>query len=142
MVRRMRESVDFPTPPGQARGAAPMEFRDEHLLESLTVATPEQLDALPFGVVRMDLHGIVDGYNRFESDLSGLSAERVVGKPFFEQVAPCTNNYMVAERFAEDSLDEQLDYVFTYRMKPTKVRLRLLKASPSAEHQYLLVEKS
>ena len=47
---------------------------------------------------------------------------------------------MVAARFEEESLDEQLDYVFTYRMKPTKVRLRLLK-SPLAEHQYLLVEK-
>jgi photoactive yellow protein len=118
-----------------------MEFRDEHLLEALNAATPEQLDALQFGVVRMDLHGVVDGYNRFESNLSGLSVDRVVGKPFFEQVAPCTNNYMVAERFAGDSLDEQIDYVFTYKMKPTKVRLRLLKSSPSAEHRYLLVEK-
>ena len=79
-------------------------------------------------------------YNRFESNLSGLPVDRVVGKHFFEQVAPCTNNYLVAERFLEEPLDEQLDYVFTYRMKPTKVRLRLLK-SPSAEHQYLLVEK-
>ena len=117
-----------------------MEFRDDNILEVLNGATPEQLDTLPFGVVKMDHAGVVANYNRFESDLSGLLPSRVVGKQFFEQVAPCTNNFMVAARFEEESLDEQLDYVFTYRMKPTKVRLRLLK-SPLAEHQYLLVEK-
>jgi len=42
-------------------------------------------------------------------------------------VGPCTNNYLVAQRFLDcDELDEQLDYVFTFRMAPTPVRLRML----------------
>ena len=87
----------------------------------------------------MDHKGVVTNYNRFESNLSGLSTERVVGKQFFVQVAPCTNNYMVAARFDEESIDDEIEYVFTYKMKPTKVRLRLLK-SPGSDHQYVLVE--
>lgn len=48
---------------------------------------------------------------------------------------------MVAEKYqTKQAIDEQLDYVFTYRMEPTKVRLRLL-AAPASDHQYLLVEK-
>jgi len=48
---------------------------------------------------------------------------------------------MVAERFiSERELDATLDYVFTLRMKPTPVKLRLLK-SASADHMYLLVKR-
>jgi len=125
----------------QTREALAPNFRAADILVDLADATADQLDDLPFGVVRMDRLGIVADYNRFESNLSGLPPDRVIGKHFFEQIAPCTNNFMVASRFGEDSLDEQLDYVFTYKMKPTKVRLRLLK-SPASGHQYLLVEKT
>ncbi len=99
-----------------------MNFGDENILDELALADAEQLDALPFGVVRMDLHGVVVNYNRSESELSGLPPARVIGREFFEQVAPCTNNFLVAERFKEDSVDDQIDYVFTFKMKPTKVR--------------------
>ncbi len=118
-----------------------MNFNDLDLLDQLDQATREQLDQLPFGVVRMNTSCAVVDYNTYESALSGLSPDRVVGKHFFEEVALCTNNYMVSERFTEHSLDHQLDYIFTFRMKPTKVRLRLLK-SPTSEYQYLLVQKN
>jgi hypothetical protein len=48
---------------------------------------------------------------------------------------------MVAHRFqTEPVLDEIVDYVFTFRMAPTPVRLRLLKR-PGARFAYLVVEK-
>jgi photoactive yellow protein len=118
-----------------------MQFGDKALLAALDAADRAALDALGFGVVRMDREGKVVAYNRSESELSGLSPERVIGRPFFTDVAPCTNNFMVAHRYEEaEALDETIDYVFTFRMRPTKVRLRLLK-SPGAPHMYLLVER-
>ena len=101
----------------------------------------QPLDDLPFGLIRLDdAHRIV-AYNRFESELSGLTPAKVLGRSFFEEVAPCTNNFMVAEKFRNsEKLDEELDYVFTYRMKPTAVRLRLLKRRGGA-FEYLLVRK-
>jgi len=84
----------------------------------------------------------VTSYNRFESALSGMPPEKVVGKNFFTEVAPCTNNFLVATRFeTESSLDDIVDYVFTYRMSPTKVRLRLLKDA-AAGWKFLCVEKA
>lgn len=119
-----------------------MKFDSPDLLTELENATTDALDTADFGAVRMKADGAVLAYNAYESGLSGLSPEGVVGKNFFTQVAPCTNNFMVAERYqAAAALDAMLDYVFTYKMKPTKVRLRLLKRAGAAE-QYLLAVKA
>ena len=93
-----------------------------------------------FGIIVMSGTGNVEAYNAFESQVAGLSASRVIGLNFFSDVAPCTNNFMVAGRYEEATqLDEIIPYVFTLRMKPKRVRLRLLK-SPQARFFYLLVQ--
>jgi photoactive yellow protein len=115
-------------------------FDDTDLLERLEAADDATLDAAPFGVVAMTEDGVVTSYNAAESRLSGLTPARVVGRHFFSAVAPCTNNFMVAHRFeTEPALDAFVDYIFTLRMQPTKVRLRLLK-QPGRRRNYLVVE--
>lgn len=117
-------------------------FTSPDLMALLSSATPEEVNEAAFGVVTMNTSGMVEGYNVAECGLSGLSADRVRGRNFFIDVAPCTNNFMVAERFGtSEALDEFVDYVFTFRMNPTRVRLRLLK-SPGMAHQYLVVERA
>ena len=114
-------------------------FDSPTLIEHLEALDGPGLDALPFGVIAMDTAGMVTAYNRFEAALSGLSPERVLGRSFFDTVAPCTNNFMVAHRYeTEPSLDSVIDYVFTLRMRPRKVQLRLLKR-PGAKAMYLAV---
>jgi len=118
-----------------------MQFEDSAGLTQLEAMSTDKLDDLEFGVVRMRVDGEVVGYNLWESRLAGLSKERVLTRNFFSDVAPCTNNYLVAERFMnEPELDSTLDYIFTLRMKPTAVKLRLLR-SPTANHMYLLVKR-
>ncbi len=118
-----------------------MNIDDSSLLDDLEKADIRALDAADFGIVRMQTDGTVIAYNAYESRLSGLSSAGVMGKCFFTEVAPCTNNFMVAERFTEPGeLDAEVDYVFTYRMKPTKVRLRLLRRVEATE-QYLVTLK-
>jgi photoactive yellow protein len=103
-------------------------FDEPGLLDRLELADEATLDQLPFGVVAMTDNGVVEVYNATESRLSGLSPNKVAGRHFFSAVAPCTNNFMVAQRFeTETELDAVINYVFTLRMQPTKVRLRLLK---------------
>lgn len=115
-----------------------MDFADVNIMNELEAISESAIDRLPYGVITMKKDGIVVHYNTTESTLAGLSPERVVGLDFFTDVAPCTNNYMVAGRYEEDELDETLDYVFTLRMKPTPVKLRLLKSGAHAQ-QYMLV---
>lgn len=119
---------------------AGLRFDDTGLLDALEGGLLTDLDGLGFGLIVMDRNATVVGYNAFESRLSGLPAEQVLGRNFFIDIGPCTNNYLIAERYgADEDLDEQLDYVFTYRMAPTPVRLRLLARRGSAR-QYLAVQ--
>lgn len=118
-----------------------LDFEAADLLAALEAQDEAALDRAGFGVVAMAPDTTVVAYNRYERELSGLSPDKVVGRAFFRHVAPCLNNFLVAERFRlHDRLDEYVDYVFTLRMKPTPVRLRLLKA-PWARRQYMLVQR-
>jgi len=118
-----------------------MNFEDTASLTPLEAMSAAELDALAFGVVRMRADGEVVAYNAWESKMAGLLKERVLARNFFSDVAPCTNNYLVADRFlGEPELDATLDYIFTLRMKPTPVKLRLLR-SAGADHMYLLVRR-
>lgn len=116
-------------------------FEDPDLAKRLDAASETELDALTFGVIGFNADGEVETYNAFESAAAGLSMTRVLGRHLFDEVAPCMNNYLVAQRFEEEeTLDEVLPYVLTLRMRPTSVRLRLLKW-PGGRLRYLLVER-
>ena len=115
------------------------------LAQVLDASSQEQIDQLDFGVIGFNADANVQRYNAFESQAAGLSPQRVLGEPLFTNVAPCLNNFMVAQRF-EDALadgaelDETIDYVLTLRMRPIKVKLRLLAGANSGT-RYVLVHR-
>jgi photoactive yellow protein len=101
---------------------------------------PAAYDALDFGLVAMDLDGNVLAYNRLEAQYAGLDPRKVRGLNFFTDVAPCTNNYLVSGRFDDEALlDDMIDYVFTVKLRPTPVKLRLLK-DERIRRQYVAVK--
>ncbi len=141
----MSTSTAFPDLQGSEQGKTgsvfPHLFTDPGLFDWLILATAVELDALAFGVIAMTLDGTVEAYNLAESKLAGLTPERVVGKNFFTNVAPCTNNFMVAHRFqTERELDAVIDYVLTLRMTPKKVHMRLLRRH-DASRMFLIIQR-
>jgi photoactive yellow protein len=119
--------------------ARELDFDDADLRVRLDALSPAELDEVPFGVIAFNADNRVVGYNQYEADRAGISAERVLRRDLFVDVAPCTNNYLVAQRYLDEPhLDEQLDYVFTFKMAPTPVRLRLL-GEAGASRRYLVV---
>ena len=135
---------DGPAPrPGASaddgRRAKLPEFTDAGLLDILDGLPVGAFDGLEFGLVTMTRDGTVIGYNAEESQLSGLSPERVIGRHFFSDVGPCTDNPIVAGRYGpEDRLDHRMNYVFTFHMQVTPVELRLMAAAGSPR-QYLAI---
>ena len=120
-------------------------FDQPDLAARLGELSDAEIDDFDFGVIGIDADGVVRRYNAFESKLAGLSPQRVLGHPLFTTVAPCMNNFMVAQRFedARDNgtgLDVTIDYVLTLRMRPLKVKLRLL-AEPGAALRHVLVRR-
>jgi photoactive yellow protein len=108
------------------------------LAAALTAMSDLELDALDFGVVEMDHECKVLRYNATESRFSGLPPDRVIGRQFFREVAPCSNNARVAQRFDAPTLDATIPYTLALRMKVVPVLLRLLKA-PDSTRMYFLV---
>jgi photoactive yellow protein len=120
-------------------------FGQSGVLDRLAALEPAELDGLDFGVIGFDADTHVRRYNSIESKMAGLSPPRVLGQPLFTAVAPCMNNFLVAQRFEDaaaegSALDATIDYVFTLRMRPVKVKLRLL-AAPGAALRYVLVHR-
>lgn len=108
------------------------------VLDGLSTA---EVDALPYGVVGMRHDGIVEVYNTTESGMAGIARDTVMGTHFMSEIGQCMNNFMVAQRFEDETeLDTELDYVLTLRMRPTPVRLRLLKTLTIARH-YILIRR-
>jgi photoactive yellow protein len=122
-----------------------LSFATPDLHARLAQLAEDDLDRLDFGVIGFDDDTNVCRYNRTEAEAAGLTPPRVLGQPLFTNVAPCLNNFMVAQRFedAQDdgaALDDTIDYVLTLRMRPVKVALRLL-AAPDSAVRYLLVQR-
>lgn len=120
-------------------------FDSTGLADLLDASNQDQLDALEFGVIGFDADSVVQRYNAVESQAAGLSPQRVIGEPLFTNVAPCLNNFLVAQRFEDaaldaSELDDTIDYVLTLRMRPIKVKLRLL-ASAAGATRYVLVQR-
>ncbi len=110
-------------------------------LATLDGAGPAMLDALPFGIVGLDESGRTKIYNLFESRLAGLSPETVLNQAFFLTTGVCMNNFLVAQRFEDETdLDVTIDYVLTFRMRPTPAKLRLLQ-HPAGRLHYILVQR-
>jgi photoactive yellow protein len=123
----------------------PLQFDQPDIFYPLDAQSDVDLDVLDFGVIAIDAEGLVRRYNKYESQLAGLSPGRVLGTPLFTTVAPCMNNFLVAQRFEDaladgKALDATLDYVFTLRMRPAKVKLRLL-VQPKSPLSYILVNR-
>ena len=84
-------------------------------LEAIDRMTERQLDELPFGAIRLDRDGRVLSYNIRESQLTGRRKEKVIGRNFFTEVAPCTNVQSFAGRFREGVERKDMHVIFPYR---------------------------
>jgi photoactive yellow protein len=82
-----------------------------HLLEPL-------FDSLPIGVVVLDQAGKVIVFNKHEEILAGRKRERVLGKHFFTEVAPCMDVRELAGAFRDKvgarTLDERVEIEFAF----------------------------
>lgn len=98
-------------------------------LENIDRMSEPELDALPFGAIRLDKDGKILSYNMTESKLTGRDPQRVIGRNFFKDVAPCTNVQAFAGRFRDGVTKGEMHAIFPYRfdfqMAPRDVTVTL-----------------
>lgn len=107
-------------------------------LELIDHMQPKELNALPFGAIQLDPKGTILRFNDYEAKLTGRKPENVIGRNFFEEVAPCTNVRDFAGKFHDGiknkELHEVFPYLFDFKMAPRNVTVTLFynKANDTA----------
>ena len=101
-----------------------------------------ELDSLPFGAIKVDADGRIHFYNMAESRLSGRLPDRVIGRSFFHDVAPCTNMPGFYGRFVESVVAERshvtFTFVFDFAMRPVRVRIDMRPAREAGRYWILV----
>ncbi len=105
----------------------------------------ERLDELPFGAIVIDEIGTIREYNEYETRLSHLQREAVVGKNFFRDVAPCTavqafEGRMRAFLRTNDRVSESFDYFFPFVHGAATVEITFVRL-PAAGGILIAVER-
>ncbi|HVF43672.1 MAG TPA: PAS domain-containing protein [Pyrinomonadaceae bacterium] len=120
-------------------------------MENVTAAdlsrmAEEELDALPFGAIKLSPYGTVLSYNAAEGRLTGRTRERVLGRNFFLDVAPCADVQEFRGRFMElanesgTSIFREFSFEFPFE-PPLTVNITLLR-DRGDKSVWVLVEPS
>ena len=113
-------------------------------LENRLATDPSRAELLPFGAIMVNQQGDVMRYNHVESGISGRNAGEVVGKNFFNDVAPCAKGQAFYNHFfravADGHVNTMFDYQFDYKMQATNVRIHM-KSADAARGIWIFIKR-
>ncbi|GAB4515010.1 MAG: hypothetical protein Tsb0013_19500 [Phycisphaerales bacterium] len=128
-------------------GAAPSNagtFVPSELFGMLGNLSRADADACDFGVINLDDSGNVIMVNRYQSELGGVPVPQFEGKHWFTRIAPCTNNALFYGTFkkgvAAGSMNVTFNYTFTFKMKPTNVKVHMYRC-PNSNTNWAFIAK-
>jgi photoactive yellow protein len=109
------------------------DFDAPDLASRVEALAPADIDALPFGTLRVDAGGQVSLYSRREAQLSGRDHRPTVGLGFFTDIAPCMDTPLVRGRIeralAAGTLDVRMRHVGDFADRGRTLELRALSAT-------------
>lgn len=106
------------------------------LIEQLEGITLEQAnEKINFATVELDDDGNILMYSKQNKEwfAPNMDESEVLGKNYFTEIAPCTNNFLFQGRFQRMvqsgtvHRSQPFDYVFTYKIRPTKINVVLAR---------------
>lgn len=104
----------------------------------------DDIDSLPFGVIVVDRTGKILEYNAYETAMTGFKRERVMGRNFFHDVAPCTALQDFEGRFetflsTSDTSIEPFEFVFPFIRGPQKVTVLFIRLNFDSDRATICV---
>ena len=111
----------------------PPSFEMPDLVARVEAMTQGEIDALPFGAIRLDAIGAVTSYSEVERQESRSGDRLRIGRDFFAEVAPCLDTPAFRGRIeqarARGSVDIEYNYVYDFPDGEREVTVRVLSAS-------------
>ncbi len=113
------------------------------LLKRIEEMGRDEIDALPVGIITLDLDGTILRYNQTEAGYSRRHAPAQIGRNFFRDVAPCTQERAFRERFDRLAAPGghgavEFDYRFRFPWGTERVLISFMRA-PDAPRIQLLI---
>jgi len=113
------------------------------LLERVEAMGRDEIDALPVGIITLDLVGTILRYNHTEATRSRRHAPAQIGRHFFRDVAPCAQDAAFRGRFDELAAPgghgtAEFEYLFRFPWGNERVLISFLRA-PDAPRIQLLI---
>lgn len=119
-------------------------FEPNDLQNALAKISDAEVNNLMYGAVELDAEGTILRYNQAEAELTGRRPEEVIGRNFFNDVAPCTRSNEFSGRFFEGvktgEFNAAFEYMFDHEMEPTRVRIIMIK-SVARDSYWLLIKR-
>ena len=107
-------------------------FEAQDLAAQVEAMSEAELDALPYGVIKLDAGGVVEVYSRAEAQLSGRKKRPAVGLDFFSEVAPCMASPQMRGRVdaakARGSVDVEIGWIGDFKDPNGEIRIRVMSA--------------
>ncbi|MEL6977978.1 MAG: photoactive yellow protein [Pseudomonadota bacterium] len=113
-------------------------------IDNILQREPQRVEKLPFGAIVLNRQGKIVKYNQAEGLIAGRNPADVIGKDFFNDIAPCAKGKRFHGEFLKfaktGAVNTMFDYEFEYKAKPVKVRIHLKAAD--AETCWLFVKRA
>ncbi|MEM6932171.1 MAG: photoactive yellow protein [Pseudomonadota bacterium] len=113
-------------------------------IDNILQREPGRAEKLPFGAILVDRRGQILKYNEAESYIAKRSASEVMGKNFFNDVAPCAKGKRFHGEFLKfrrnGQVDTLFDYEFDYKMERVGVKIHM-KSQPDGEACWIFVKR-
>jgi len=110
----------------------PVTFGDPDLAQRVEALSRSEIDALPFGVIKLDPSGRVVVFNSTEATESGYG-DRALGLDFFATVAPCMSTEEFKGRIDDarrrGTIDIEFGWVGDFNDRDGEIQVRILSAS-------------
>ena len=114
-------------------------------IDNILAREPARAESLPFGAVLLDRMGRIAKYNKAEGLIAGRDPASVIGRDFFNEIAPCAKGKRFHGEFLKFNRTGQanvmLDYKFNYKGTEVAVKIHL-KAQPDGQFCWLFVKRA
>ena len=114
-------------------------------VDNILAREPQRAEYLPFGAILLDRQGTIVKYNKAESSIANRNPDDVVGKNFFNEIAPCAKGKRFHGEFLKFHTTGQINVLFDYKFayKGANVGVKIhLKSQPDGQHCWIFVKRA
>lgn len=114
-------------------------------VDNILAREPQRAEYLPFGAILLDRAGGIVKYNKAESMIANRNPDDVIGKNFFNEIAPCAKGKRFHGEFLKfhrtGQVNVMFDYKFSYKGADVAVKIHL-KSQPDGQNCWLFVKRA